>query len=71
MQNQVLIDYKYCVENPKHWKGYGPNYWGLTAGYSRNKDGSVGYDAHFPQNDHGGNYFNSGFEQFSVHAQRI
>lgn len=52
-RNQVLIDYKYCVENPKVWKGYGKNYWGLTAGYSRNKDGGVGYDAHFPQNDHG------------------
>ncbi len=52
-RNQVLIDYKYCVENPKGWKGYGKNYWGLTAGYSRNKDGGVGYDAHFPQNDHG------------------
>ena len=52
-RNQVLIDYKYCVENPKGWKGYGENYWGLTAGYSRNKDGGVGYDAHFPQNDHG------------------
>lgn len=52
-KNQVLIDYNYCVENPKQWKGYGPNYWGLTASYSRNKDGGTGYDAHFPQNDHG------------------
>ncbi|UFH31963.1 beta-glucosidase [Chryseobacterium sp. C-71] len=52
-KNQVLIDYKYCVENPKNWKGYGENYWGLTASYSRNKDGGVGYNAHFPQNDHG------------------
>ena len=52
-KNQVLIDYKYCVENPKQWKGYGPHYWGLTAGYSRNQDGTFGYDAHFPQNDRG------------------
>ncbi|MDP2453088.1 MULTISPECIES: glucoamylase family protein [unclassified Kaistella] len=52
-RNHVLIDYEYCVENPKHWKGYGPNYWGLSAGYTRNQDGSVGYTAHNPKNDHG------------------
>lgn len=52
-QNQVLIDYKYCVENPKNWKGYGPNYWGLTASYTRNQNGSVGYTAHQPTNDNG------------------
>lgn len=52
-KNHVLIDYKYCVENPKNWKGFGPNYWGLTAGYTRNKDGSVGYTAHTPINDSG------------------
>ena len=52
-KNQVLIDYKYCVENPKNWKGYGPSYWGLSAGYTRNKDGSVGYTAHTPINDSG------------------
>ncbi len=52
-KNQVMIDYKYCVENPKHWKGYGANYWGLTAGYSRNNDGSVGYRAHQPSEDFG------------------
>lgn len=52
-KNQVLIDYQYCLENPGKWKGYGENYWGLTAGYTRNKDGSVGYTAHSPKNDHG------------------
>lgn len=52
-KNHVLIDYQYCVENPENWKGYGENYWGLTAGYTRNKDGSVGYTAHFPRNDLG------------------
>lgn len=52
-KNHVLIDYKYCVENPKKWKGYGPNYWGLSAGYTRNKDGSAGYTAHTPINDSG------------------
>ena len=52
-RNQVLIDYKYCVENPKGWKGYGANYWGLSAGYTRNNDGGVGYKAHTPKNDFG------------------
>lgn len=52
-KNQVLIDYKYCVENPKKFAGYGPNYWGLSAGYTRNKDDSTGYTAHSPTNDRG------------------
>ena len=52
-KNQVLIDYKYCVENPKKWNGYGENYWGLTASYTRNDDGSVGYTAHQPTEDRG------------------
>jgi hypothetical protein len=51
--NHAKIDYLYCVANPKSYKGYGPNYWGLTASYSRNTDGSIGYDAHMPSNDKG------------------
>ncbi|MFL9845144.1 glucoamylase family protein [Flavobacterium rhizosphaerae] len=51
--NQVMIDYKYCVENPKHYKGYDPDYWGLTASYTHNPDGSTGYTAHMPSNDTG------------------
>ncbi|MEP6929410.1 MAG: glucoamylase family protein [Flavobacterium sp.] len=51
--NQVKIDYQYCVENPKKFGSYGADYWGLTASYSRNPDGSVGYDAHMPSNDRG------------------
>lgn len=51
--NHAKIDYLYCVENPKKFKGYGANYWGLTASYSRNNDGSIGYDAHMPSNDKG------------------
>lgn len=47
-RNQVLIDYNYCVENPKKFKGYSANCWGLTASYSVN-----GYDAHMPSNDKG------------------
>ncbi|PWB22037.1 glucoamylase family protein [Flavobacterium sp. HTF] len=52
-KNQVEIDYKYCIENPKKNKYYGADYWGLTASYSRNPDGSIGYDAHMPSNDKG------------------
>lgn len=48
-RNQTLINYKYCVENPKRYKGYGKNCWGLTASYSVH-----GYSAHMPmQNDKG------------------
>ena len=50
-RNHVLIDYKYCVENPLNYKGYSEKYWGLTAGYTRNKDGSVGYAAHQPMKE--------------------
>ncbi|MCV2486888.1 beta-glucosidase [Flavobacterium sp. SH_e] len=51
--NQTKINYQYCVENPKKIAGYGPEYWGLTASYSRNPDGSIGYNAHMPSNDQG------------------
>jgi hypothetical protein len=47
-RNHVMIDYKYCVENLKNYKGYGPDCWGLTASYS-----IKGYDAHMPSNDLG------------------
>ncbi len=47
-RNQVMIDYSYCIENPKKFKGYGPDCWGLTASYS-----VKGYDAHSPSNDLG------------------
>lgn len=42
-RNQTLINYRYCVENPKHFKGYSDACWGLTASYSIN-----GYHAHAP-----------------------
>jgi len=51
--NQTKINYHYCVENPHGFAGYGAEYWGLTASYSRNPDGSVGYNAHMPSNDIG------------------
>lgn len=41
--NHTLINRAWCVENPKGYKGYGANSWGLTASYSVN-----GYAAHAP-----------------------
>ncbi len=40
-------------ENPKQYANYGENCWGLTASYSKNADGSIGYSAHAPNNDLG------------------
>ena len=51
--NHSKINYQYCVANPSGHTDYGPNCWGLTASYSRNSDGSLGYNAHHPQNDPG------------------
>lgn len=47
-RNHTLINRAYCIENPKKYKGYGENCWGLTAG-----DSYVGYIAHSPANDFG------------------
>ena len=47
-QNHTLINYSYCVDNPKKWKGFGENCWGLTA-----SDSHVGYAAHSPTEDLG------------------
>lgn len=47
-QNHALIDYKYCVDNPKKFEGYGENCWGLTSSYSMN-----GYAGHNPSEDLG------------------
>ncbi|RYY70495.1 MAG: beta-glucosidase [Chitinophagaceae bacterium] len=40
---QSNINYQWCVDNPKKFKGYGSYNWGLTASYSVN-----GYSAHAP-----------------------
>ena len=50
MRNLTLINRAYCIRNPKQWKGFGPDCWGLTASYSVN-----GYSAHAPNEsaDHG------------------
>ena len=47
-KNHTLINYAYCVDNPKKFKGYGENCWGLTA-----SDNFEGYNAHSPTNDLG------------------
>ncbi len=41
--NQALINYTWCVKNPLHYKGYGPDNWGLTSSYSID-----GYAGHAP-----------------------
>ena len=51
--NHAKINYLYCVENPKNFIHYGENCWGLSASYSRNTDGTLGYNAHSPSNDTG------------------
>lgn len=43
-----LINYKYCVDNPRKYAGYGENCWGLTA-----SDIPGGYTASSPANDRG------------------
>lgn len=50
MRNYTLVNRAYCIRNPKGYKGYGADLWGLTASYS-----TVGYTAHSPKesDDHG------------------
>ena len=47
-QNHTLINRAYCVDNPKKFKGYGENCWGLTS-----SDTYDGYNGHSPTNDYG------------------
>lgn len=47
-RNHTLINRAYCIDNPKKFKGYGENSWGLTASDTYN-----GYAAHSPLEDHG------------------
>lgn len=52
-KNHTEINYAYCVDNPLNYFKYGSDCWGLTASYSRNDDGTIGYLAHQPGNDIG------------------
>jgi len=49
-KNLALINYQWCVDNPKKFKGYGPDNWGLTSSYS-----TKSYATHAPdmENDLG------------------
>lgn len=47
-KNNTLINRAYCIDNPKHFKGYGEDCWGLTASYS-----VKGYSGHAPGHDLG------------------
>lgn len=46
--NHSLINYRYCVRNPRNFVGYSDECWGLTA-----SDNHQGYSAHSPTNDLG------------------
>ena len=48
--DQTLINFRWCTENPKKFRGYSDSCWGLTASYS-----VKGYAAHAPgeENDQG------------------
>lgn len=46
--NATLINYNYCIANPKKYVGYNSSCWGLTA-----SDNASGYSAHSPTNDLG------------------
>lgn len=52
-KSHALAHYHYALANPKNYKGYGPNFWGMTASYTRNADGSTGYTSHRPDRDMG------------------
>ena len=47
-RNHTLINRAYVMDNPKKFKGYGANSWGLTASDTYN-----GYNAHSPTEDNG------------------
>lgn len=48
MKSYTLINRAYCIRNPKKYKGYGEDSWGLSASYSVN-----GYAAHEPHEGSG------------------
>ncbi len=46
--SHALAQYRYCVDNPEHYAGYGPDCWGLSSSYSIR-----GYSNHHPGHDLG------------------
>jgi exo beta-1,2-glucooligosaccharide sophorohydrolase (non-reducing end) len=46
-RNIALVNRAYVIANPKHFAGYGPDAWGLTA-----SDGPHGYVPHAPDEEH-------------------
>ena len=46
--NHAQIQYKYCMDNPQDYEGYGEDCWGLTSSYSMK-----GYAGHRPDRDLG------------------
>lgn len=47
-KNHALIHYRYALDNPNRFEGYGKNLWGFTSSYSLK-----GYAAHSPEVDLG------------------
>ncbi|MBX2896086.1 MAG: Ig-like domain-containing protein [Cyclobacteriaceae bacterium] len=47
-RSHSLINYNYCIRNPRGYVGYSSSNWGLTA-----SDNHQGYNAHSPTNDLG------------------
>jgi len=52
-KSHTLLNRRWCIDNPNGYEGYGEDLWGLTASYTANEDGSVGYKAHRPHDDTG------------------
>lgn len=46
MRNYTLLNRAYCIRNPKGYKGYNENSWGLSASYT-----VTGYSAHHPSEE--------------------
>ena len=61
-KNHTLINRAYCIDNPKKFKGYGENCWGLTA-----SDSYKGYVAHCPQEDLGVIQPTAALSSFPIH----
>jgi exo beta-1,2-glucooligosaccharide sophorohydrolase (non-reducing end) len=65
-QAMARINLAYCLQNPGHYKGYGANFWGLTA-----SDGPDGYMPHEPrsQGDDGTMTFTGALSSFPYTPQ--